>query len=183
MEEISYPRRWVIGVCVGWVMIHRWWWMDDEWMIDWNFGRATGQFLHLVGMSQGSLTIPGFTSSLQKVSSYIAFQLPEPRGGLRKATSDQTNLAIMHVLPENRSALSGFPSHIRCQPPAPIQKDLLRYLWLIYQSIYVFIHPYNYHNTYPISNNHGSEKNDPNPKETHLFFNPFYPLPWLWGEG
>ena len=35
-----------------------------------------------------------------------------------------------------------FPITHPVPTPAPIQKDLLRYLWFIYQSIYIFIHLY-----------------------------------------
>ena len=149
------------------------WWKMNEWMIE-TSEEPLVSFCISFRMSHGSLTIPGFIC-LRSIST------PWTSRGASEGNI-RSNQPCYHGRCTWKSWCSlRFPITHLVPTPAPIQKDLPRYLWFIYQSVCAFIHLYVniYHNTYPFSNNHASEKMTL--KETHFFLQNF-PLPWLWGE-
>lgn len=106
------------------------WWMMNEWMNDWNFGRATGQFLHLIGMSHGSLTIPGF----------ICLRSVSTPGGFGRQHPIKPTLLSWTLCLKSWCSLR-FPITRPVPTPAPIQKTCLRiYDFSINLFMYSFIY-------------------------------------------
>ena len=137
------PRRWVMGICVGWVMIHRWW--LNEWMNEWLIEASEEplvSFCISFRMSHGSLTIPGLTCSLQKVSSY-SISTPWTSGGGfgRQHPIRPTLLSWTFYL-----KIAQISHHTFGADPGPGYKKtclgIYDLSWFIYQSFYVFIHLY-----------------------------------------
>lgn len=124
------------------VMIDGWW--MNEWMIE-----TSEEPLVSFCISLGCHMDPWPSLDLYAC---VAFQLRGASEG-----NIRSNQPCYHGrFAWNRGALSGFPSHVRCRPQPRYKR--LAYVSMIFLSIFLCIHSSICHNTYPFSNNHGSDK-------------------------